>query len=276
MDRELSDAWIAFVKRASEGYVSGKPSEQGESSEQDKPTEKQASEKIVTNGRQPTSKETNMSSKKDGFNEAIKKFITEESLSLDSFDEWSVEDQSNFCDELRNVVREHVQDSPPTRVPTKRSRAMHVVRRDASIVATGVAARQLAKTVRAPLLALLVANLGADKKSAQKFLDSPEGLALVKILLGVGLTMLPLTEYSSDDGAPSNKLALVADALRHDGMTDLVDATADRATGPLMKSFGSLVTSVQKLASEPVRVAVAEEETEEEEAETRSSARARR
>ncbi len=136
---------------------------------------------------------------------------------------------------------------------TKTQRVMATAKTEAGRAANRVAARQLAKAVRDPLLEFLTQVLGANKRKAMAFLASPSGLAITKLLLGTGLGMLPMSQYQDTGDAflPANKLALIASVMRDDGMADLGDNALDLITSPLFKRAGVLLATINAMADEP-------------------------
>lgn len=155
------------------------------------------------------------------------------------------------------------------KMPTTKTRKVaNTFKAELGSAATKTAARQLAKAVRDPLLEFLVQSLGADKRKATKFLASPTGLAITKLVVGSGLGALPMSKYeqNEDELIPANRLAQVASVMREDGLADLGDGAMDLLTGPLFKKAGSLLATINTMADEKVRVDVAgaAEEGEEE------------
>ena len=158
--------------------------------------------------------------------------------------------------------------------PTKAQRVTQTAKTEASRAVYRVAGRQLAKSVRDPLLEFLTQTLGANRRKALKLLASPQGLAVTKILMGAGLGSLPQAKYLEEtDGknlwsgipnknpnyVPANRLAILAQAMREEGMADLGDGALDLLTGPLFKKAGGVMAMVTEMADEKVRVDVGQE-----------------
>lgn len=146
-------------------------------------------------------------------------------------------------------------------VASKAKKAVRMTKSDVTKASVQVASRQLVKALRAPISGILAAKFGGSSKRSQQkivaFLESPEGLGMLKYILGVGLAASPLAQYkeSTLTGGtvvyPVNRLAEVADYLRVEGMTDLGDSFSDLLTGPLFKGIESTITTITELAAAP-------------------------
>jgi len=168
--------------------------------------------------------------------------------------------------------------APATATTTQRLKAR--AKTEAKSAMVTVAGRQLAKAARDPLVEFLTQTLGANRGKALKFLAGPQGLALTKVLGGVGLASTPWAKHStmatrnstpdsgylSDPDAvgpklfdmsyePSSKLASIAQSMREDGLADLGDSLADLVTKPALRLVMDMVSG---MADEKVRVDVGE------------------
>ena len=176
-----------------------------------------------------------------------------------------LEDKPPFVlDKERDMPSEEtatIKGLTPGRVRKVASTVRHAV----GPVTAVTSGRQLAKMLRAPLSAALATKLGVKRQAIAKFLNSPEGLAAVKILLSMIISSLPMSEYNEcehDDGSvsysPENMLAAVGQALLNDGMADGLDIGMSLLTDPLFAGFGDVIAKVTQLSSEKVRVNVTE------------------
>lgn len=131
---------------------------------------------------------------------------------------------------------------------------------DVKSAAVNITARQMAKAARVPFAAVLAAKFGGKSRKTQQailaFLNTPEGLGVMKMLLGTALAVSPLTKYveSANGSFPDNRLAQIADILRMEGMADVGDSVTDLITGPLMEHGQQFLTSILELANAPAEL----------------------
>lgn len=113
---------------------------------------------------------------------------------------------------------------------------------EATDAAWRIAAGQLVKLTRAPLVATLSRNLGPGDEALRAriaaFLDTELGTAALSGLLSIGLSVLPPVAIP---GVSAQALPKLARELRVQAMADAADVAADLLMGPLRESLAMLI-----------------------------------
>lgn len=170
---------------------------------------------------------------------------------------------SNTVQHINNQESTPMTTSPSAKITQRAKRVARTLQADARENSPLLLGRQVAKLARTLVVELAVAQLGVERERAAAFLATQHGLAAVKIVTGLIITMTPMAKYSEGvdaDGnaayVPENMLASVAEAMRSEGELDMVDAGVDLITKPLLANGAELLGMLRNLAETPVKGAL--------------------